>query len=209
MVQPIWSFGFNATAFLPASIASLKRPTFISAIPSACQPSKKFASTSTQRWYFATALSSSPIARSPFASSKISSRVCSIWKGVESRPTRPPLQLTFGRGRQTGVALAIAQPFHKHVFARGFKVTLLERRLGFLIFRGIGRLAFFHQHNQSTVDPGNKVAHLARLKLSGHILDHHQVGRLVLRFFGRIFRLHFIGDRERLHFFSLQTAGLL
>src|SRR5207249_12216530 len=47
--------------------------------PSACQPSKKFGSRSTQRWYFATALSSSPIARSPLASSKISSRVDSLF----------------------------------------------------------------------------------------------------------------------------------
>ena len=48
----------------------------LSAIPSACQPSKKFESSPTQRRYFSTAASSSPMARSPFASSKISSIVC-------------------------------------------------------------------------------------------------------------------------------------
>src|ERR1043166_3920959 len=92
LVQPIWSLGFNATAFLPASIASLKRPSFISAMPRACQPSKNWASSSTQWRYFSTALSSSPTARSPFASSKISSRV-----GIVQRTTitRSPNELQY------------------------------------------------------------------------------------------------------------------
>ena len=77
-----------------------------------------------------------------------------------------------------------------------------------LIFRGVGRLAFFHKHNQSTIDPRNKVAHVAGLKLGGNIFDHHHVGRFVLRFFGRIFCVRRIRDRKRLHFFGFQTAGL-
>src|SRR5215471_5386644 len=44
-------------------------------MPSACQPSKNSGPISTQHRYFLTALSKSPMARSPFASSKISSSV--------------------------------------------------------------------------------------------------------------------------------------
>src|SRR4029077_5265809 len=65
----------NSTARLPAPIASSNRPSFISAIPSACQPSKKSGSSSTHRRYFSTALAKSPTATSPLASSKISSGV--------------------------------------------------------------------------------------------------------------------------------------
>src|SRR5688500_16138437 len=42
-------------------------------MPSACQPSKKSGASSVQRRYFSTADSSSPSARSPFASSNSSS----------------------------------------------------------------------------------------------------------------------------------------
>src|SRR5213076_1974365 len=72
---------------------------FISAIPRACQPSKNCGSRSTQRRYFSTALSKSPTARSPFASSKMSSRVS----------TR---SLTSGK-LHSGFALPVMQPFEK------------------------------------------------------------------------------------------------
>src|SRR5947208_2201900 len=82
--------------------------------------------------------------------------------------------LSFG-GLQTGVALTIAQPFHKNVFARAVEIALLECRLGFFIFRWVSRLAFFQEDNQSTIDPRNKITHLAGLELSRYILDHHHV----------------------------------
>src|SRR5260221_8377221 len=54
-------------------MASEKRPSFISAMPRACQPSKKSGASCVQRRYFSTAVSRSPRARSPLASSNNSS----------------------------------------------------------------------------------------------------------------------------------------
>src|SRR5262249_40197786 len=79
LVHPVRSLGRTSTAFLPASMASSNRPSFMSAIPSACQPSKKPESSCTQRRYFSTALPRSPIATSPLASSKICSSVCILY----------------------------------------------------------------------------------------------------------------------------------
>src|SRR5439155_11598797 len=104
----------NSTAFLPASIASLNRPSFISAMPSACQPSKKSGAISTLCRYFAAALSKSPTARSPLASSKISSGDCSIEFVVFARkPFGAVNSLAFAR-LQASRLLAVVQPFVKN-----------------------------------------------------------------------------------------------
>src|ERR1700720_3077485 len=71
-------------------------------MPSACHPSKKAGSCSTHRRYFSIAAGSSPMARSPFASSKSSS----ISDGISSIPTSQAdgllsLQKHAIRGRDT------------------------------------------------------------------------------------------------------------
>src|SRR5690348_16899026 len=96
----------------------------MSAIPSACQPSKKSGSISAHRRYFSTADSSSPIARSPLASSKISSRVGSIFILEYGRLYTLALdKLHVGR------ALPVPQPLIEHNLLFAFQIFLVERHL--------------------------------------------------------------------------------
>src|SRR5205085_12459119 len=156
----------------------------------ACQPSKKFGSTSTQRRYFSTALSSSPTARSPFASSKMSSRVGISAIGVQRGSA---LRFRFGH-LNARVALPITKPFVENDRAIPRRDIFFKLGSGFLILRGIGRVAFLHQNDESAIAPGNKIARFARLKLGRDIFNHHRVGRFVLWFVRRIFCVAIIRD---------------
>src|ERR1700730_1490135 len=165
----------------------------MSAIPSACQPSKNSGSTSTQRRYFSTALSSSPMARSPLASSKISSRVS----------TRPKKRASALGPQETGFALAFAEPIVKNKVAFVVQNTLLEGSLVRLILSFVGRFAFLKHNDESAVFRWNKFAHLARLKLRDRVFDCEQIRRLVLFRGRRFFGLDFVHEREWLDFLCL------
>src|ERR1700740_2232790 len=119
----------------------------MSAIPSACQPSKKSGSISTQRRYFSTASSSSPIARSPLASSNILSRVCSI--DIFERGQHDRLYTSAFGKLHISRALPGAQPLVEHNLLFAFQVLPVKRYLALLIFCQLGQFAFFQQNNQA------------------------------------------------------------
>src|SRR5207249_5285295 len=202
---PIWSLGRSSTAFLPASIASAKRPSFISAMPSACQPSKKSGAISTQRRYFATALSRSPTAMSPLASSKISSADCSI-KISRAHTGAATAPLAFAK-LKAGCLLPVAQPFVKNNALLVIDKPFLKRCL---LLAGIcvsGWLALFQNTNKSVITRRGKIADLARIQECHGLFDGRKIGRLVLRFlaFGRRFVLRFLALGRR---FVLWFLGL-
>src|SRR5262245_8855976 len=77
----------------------------MSAMPSACQPSKKSGAASTQRRYFSTAASSSPTAMSPLASSNNASI-----SGGSSLIPRGASALVLAGERQAGIFLRGREP---------------------------------------------------------------------------------------------------
>src|ERR1700730_3745479 len=108
-------------------------------MPSACQPSKKSGSSSTQRRYFSTALSSSPIARSPFASSKSSSSV-----GIAACAR----SLAGRRLLEAGRLAPVLQPFKENDHAFLLKILRFEQASALLVGGRLDWLPSFPQRSQ-------------------------------------------------------------
>src|SRR4051794_11473420 len=214
-------------------MASSNRPSFISAIPNACQPSKNWESISVQRRYFSTALSSSPIARSPLASSKMSSRdsMCSVADAVSVRWEANSFP-TIGASQKSGglawfcllalqdprFPLLFPQPFEERNFAFVGADTIAQFLLLRAVLCFIRRLSFFQRGDNATIFPWEKLTDIARLQCSHGILHRDQIRwfLLVLRFIAFGIVLVYQGKRRQLlrlhvHLFSSERqwfAGL-
>src|SRR5262245_60518479 len=181
-------------------MASSNRPSFISAIPSACQPSKKFESICTHWRYFSTALSRSPTATSPLASSKISSGVAihhfrtTTITVTRKCPTAPLIlntscpwwtlceHLAFLEF-QAGCLLPVAQPFHKNNALFVLKHLLLKRCLFLAGNRLAERLSLFSNCYASVSARRHKIGNIAGIQQCDRVLNREKLRRLFFRFF--------------------------
>src|SRR5438105_3215012 len=178
-------------------------------MPSACQPSKKSASSWMQRRYFSAALSRSPTATSPLASSKISSGVAidlfshKDHNSHQEIPTATfkatiassPFVYSVGAlsflELQAGCLLSVAQPFDEYNAFLVLKDSLFE---GDFLVSGIRvgkRFSFFQNRNESVGTRGHKVSNVARVQKCHSIFYSKQLRRLILRLLGIRFLLFF------------------
>src|SRR4051794_39132797 len=153
----------------------------MSAMPRACHPSKNSGSSSTQRRYFSTALSSSPMARSPFASSNISSRAL--------MPVVPTLAFRRRRSElEARRAPALSEPLVEHDHPFALQVIFFEARLRLREARRVARLARLKDGYQATRRGRDKVGRITGIQFAHRVFNHgkiRSVGLLLFRFLGR------------------------
>src|SRR3954467_11127523 len=142
-------------------------------MPSACQPSKKPGSSSTQRRYFSTALSSSPMARSPFASSNSSSPA--DMKRTRGLGLRWDVCLL-----QSGRAPPLLQPLVEHHHPFALEIVLFESRFRLGKSRRIGWIARLEAHDQPAFLRRHEFTRVSRIEFADRTLDHRKIGHVRL-----------------------------
>src|ERR1043166_2147616 len=157
-------------------------------MPSACQPSKKSAAMSTERRYFATALSRSPMAMSPLASSKISSGVCILSvsgadQGAPSASWRARFlaDLAFSRFKASRL-LPVVQPFVENDALLVMEKPFLKRCLLLASITIREWLSLLQNSDKSIITRRRKIADLAGTQECHSFFDRGKIRRFVLRF---------------------------
>src|SRR5205085_12491216 len=139
--------------------------------------------------YLSTALSSSPMARSPFASSKRSSRA----------DMQLPGALGFGRGRRllhARGAAPVVEPFIEHDRSFALDIIFFESRPDLLEASRVGGLTGLKHCDQTAGLGRNEIAGIAWIQLAHGGFDAGKIGD-VRFFFFRLWRSRWRGFRRR------------
>src|SRR5256885_8351566 len=147
------------------------------AMPSACQPSKNAGSSSTQRRYFSTAASNSPMARSPFASSKSSS-------SGDMRQLPSGLGLRGQVFLKSSCAAPFVEPFVEDDHAFALEIILFEARLRGREPSWITWLARFEERDETAGLGRHEISRIARIHFAHRALDGSQIGNVRLFLLG-------------------------